>query len=418
MEHHTSVVASLLLLVAGCDSPVQRTPANPSPVHLTNAQVELVKEMGFPGVVPADPTNRSADNLAAAQLGQFLFFDPKLSKGGEISCATCHDPARAFTDGLPLNRGISQGVRNTLSILDSAHQQWFNWDGQFDSLWSQPHGPMLHPREMGSSFEHVIERVRGESILRTQYEQVFGLMPSSPLSTAQSETVVSNIGKAIAAYERRLVTGPSLFDRWVERWRAAGTPRALALVAPEEFSIEAQRGLDTFTSRAECWQCHIGPLLSDGEFHALGAAPRNDLIADSARFGAVAKLQSSAFRSTGLYSDAPESEQAKIVEALVARPDQWGAFRTPSLRNVTKTAPYFHQGQFATLEEVLHFYSTLEGAVTMDHHRESVLRKTNLTTEEITALLAFLRSLDGAPPPTQWTVDPWIGSKVSPKTSN
>lgn len=402
VEHHASIIASSLLLLAACESPVQ----------LSSSQVELVKEMGFPGPPPADPTNRFADDPQAAVLGHALFFDPNLSRNGEISCATCHVPDRAFTDGLALNRGLSQGVRNTLSILDCAHQQWFNWDGQFDSLWSQAHGPMLHPREMGSSFSHITDRVRREPLLRTQYEVVFGVLPSSPLSTAQNESVVANLGKAIAAYERKIVTGPSPFDRWVARWRAAGAPSALDRVAGEDFSVEAQRGLATFTSNAECWKCHVGPLLSDGEFHALGAAPRNDLIADAARFAAIAKLQANPYRTSGAHSDAPTSEQAMVVDSLVARPDQWGAFRTPTLRNVEKTSPYFHQGQFETLEQVLHFYSTLEGAITIDHHRESVLRRTNLSQREIEGLLAFLRSLDGTPPPAQWAVDPWIRAKV------
>ncbi|MSR69164.1 MAG: hypothetical protein EXS17_02315 [Phycisphaerales bacterium] len=396
MEHRTSIIVTLAFLCA-CEPSVQ----------LTNSQVNLIKEMGFPGAPPLDPTNRYADDAGAAGLGHALFFDPNLSRNGEISCATCHLPERGFTDGLALNLGLSQGVRNTLSLLDCAHQQWFNWDGQFDSLWSQAHGPMLHPREMGSSYEHIIDRVRGEPILCNQYEKVFGLLPQPPLTESQSETIVANLGKAIAAYERKLVTGRSPFDRWVERWKQVGAPSDLAGVTLGGFSAAAQQGLATFTSRGECWKCHVGPLLSDGEFHALGAAPRNDLIADSARFGAIAKLQSNRYRSSGAHSDAAQGEQAKIVEALVARSDQWGAFRTPTLRNIGKTSPYFHQGQFATLPEVLHFYSTLEGAVTMDHHRESVLRKTDLSPDEIAGLLAFLKTLDGDDPPIQWTINPW-----------
>ena len=270
---------------------------------------------------------------------------------------------------------------------------------------------MLHPREMGSSLGHIVQRVRDEPLLRTQYESVFGSMTTETEDALAFEGIVANLGKAIAAYERKLVTGPSALDRWIDRWRAKGMPRDVSEVDSEDFSAAAQRGLDTFTSRGECWQCHVGPLLSDGEFHALGAAPRNDLIADSGRFGAIQKLQANRYRSSGAHSDDPTSEQGKVVDALVAQPDQWGAFRTPTLRNVAKTAPYFHQGQFATLEEVLQFYSTLEGAVTMDHHRESVLRRRDFSASELEGILALLRSLNGSDPPADLLNDPWNPSK-------
>jgi len=378
-----------------------------SGVELGAAQIERINEMGYPGPPPPDETNLVADDLRAAQLGHLLFFDAGLSSNGKISCATCHDPDRGFTDGLALNQGLERGRRNTLSVLDAAHMRWFNWDGRFDSLWGQSHGPISHPREMGSSFAQAVEHVRETPVLRERYEQIFGALPAAPAAGLAGETAIANIGKSIAAYERRLVTGPSSFDRWVARWRERGTPRDADSVPPMDFSASALRGLDLFTSRGLCWQCHVGPLLSDGEFHALGAAPRNDLIADGGRFEAVPQLQASPFRSAGVHSANPQGEQGKLVESLVPQPDQWGAFRTPNLRNVALTAPYFHQGQFATLEEVVAFYSTLEGAVTMDHHRESVLRRRDFSPEESADIVAFLRSLTGESPPADWVRDPW-----------
>lgn len=364
--------------------------------------------MGYPGPLAPDATNHVGDDLRAAELGHLLFFDQRLSRSGDLSCASCHIPEKAFADGLALNVGISQGVHNTLTILDAAHQTWFNWDGRFDSLWSQAHGPMSHPREMGAAFEQIVAGLRADPSLCARYEAIFGRFPAGELSGTDVERAMANLGKAIAAYERRLVTGPSAFDRWVLRWRDLRMPRELDRVPAEDFSRSAQRGLDLFTSRALCWQCHVGPLLSDGEFHALGAAPRNDLISDPGRFGAVEKLKASPFKTSGAYSDAPNCERAAVVDSLVAQPDQWGAFRTPTLRNVSLTAPYFHQGQFATLAEVLHFYSTLEGAVTMDHHRESVLKRRDFSPQELADLEAFLRSLDGASPPAQWLRNPWL----------
>ncbi|MSR28344.1 MAG: hypothetical protein EXS03_02060 [Phycisphaerales bacterium] len=412
---HRDVLIRLLpvaLLALSCAPSAPRIePTKPesdrSGVELGAAQIERVEAMGLPGALGPDPSNRFADALPAAKLGQWLFFDTAFSANGEISCATCHQPERAFTDGLTVTQGLARGIRNAPTLLDVAHQTWFNWDGRFDSLWSQSHGPFSHPREMGGSLAAVVERVRTSPQLAVQYESIFGPLGAPPLTPGQVDLAIANIGKAIAAYERRLVTGPSAFDRWVELWRAKGSPRRLDLVENDGFSPSAQRGLDTFTSRGLCWQCHVGPLLSDGEFHALGAAPRGDLISDPGRYGAIAPLKSSPFRSSGSFADNPDSERARVVDALVAHEDQWGAFRTPALRNVARTAPYFHQGQFASLEEVLRFYSTLEGAVTMDHHRESVLRRRDFSAEEMADLAAFLRSLDGTDPPRKWLADPW-----------
>jgi cytochrome c peroxidase len=393
----------------GAAEPRPRTQSDrgTSGVELGAAQIERVNEMGHPGPPPADDTNLVADDLRAAQLGHLLFFDAGLSANGKISCASCHDPDRGFTDGLALNQGLERGRRNTLTVLDAAHMRWFNWDGRFDSLWGQSHGPISHPREMGSSFAEAVEHVRETPDLRARYEQIFGALPPAPASGMAGEATIANIGKAIAAYERRLMTGPSSFDRWVTRWRDCGTPRDADSVPPMDFSASALRGLDLFTSRGLCWQCHVGPLLSDGEFHALGAAPRNDLIADGGRFESVPQLKASPFRSSGVHSASPQGEQGKLVESLVAQPDQWGAFRTPNLRNVALTAPYFHQGQFATLEEVVTFYSTLEGSVTLDHHRESVLRRRDFSPTEISDIVSFLRTLTGESPPADWVRDPW-----------
>ncbi len=410
-----AVALATLVIALACSRPtpvpqVTKPESERSYVEFGRAQIERVQAMGHPGPLQEDPSNRHADDLKAATLGQWLFFDKGLSPSGTVSCATCHRVEHRFTDALAIAQGLARGTRNTPTILDAAHQTWFNWDGRFDSLWSQSHGPLSHPREMGGTFASVVGRVMDNQDLRSQYEAAFGRFPATPLSEPQVEGAMANLGKAIAAYERRLLTGPSTFDRWVERWRDAGSPRHIDLVASEDFSPSAQRGLDTFTSRGNCWQCHEGKLLTDGEFHALGAAPRGDLISDQGRYGAIAPLKSSAFRSSGPHADNPRSERAAVVDSLIAVEDQWGAFRTPPLRNLSATAPYFHQGQFATLEELLHFYSTLEGAVTMDHHRESVLKVRNFSEEELADLASFLRCLDGTDPPAQWLRDPWVGA--------
>lgn len=419
MEHrHVLIFAAILggvgaTLTWSCTpKPHAPDPVQPTPgVILGSAQIERIDAMGFPGPVKRDETNHWCDDLAAAELGHLIFFDPGFSSNGSISCATCHQPDKAFADGLALNEGLSRGVHNTLTILDAAHQTWFNWDGKFDSMWGQVHGPMTHPREMGATLGSIAKRICESDELSSRYESLFGKLPSGHLSESQCEQIVANTGKAVAAYERKLVTGPSPMDRWIDRWRDLNKPREADKVPLDDLPPEAVQGLDTFTSRGNCWLCHVGTLLSDGEFHALGAAPRNDLISDGGRFDAIGVLRNSPFRASGDYSDAPRGEQAAIVDSLVAQPDQWGAFRTPALRNVALTPPYFHQGQFDSLENVVDFYSTLEGSVSMDHHRESVLKRRDFSEYEKRGLLAFLRALSGTPPPLQWQQDPWKAPK-------
>jgi cytochrome c peroxidase len=125
----------------------------------------------------ADPTNRVADDPRAARLGQRLFFEKRWSKSGEIACATCHDPERAFADGKQLGEGVDKLERHTLSLLDVARQRWFFWDGRIDSLWAQPLAPLEHEAEMASSRVHAIAVVAEDESLRAEYAELFGALP-------------------------------------------------------------------------------------------------------------------------------------------------------------------------------------------------------------------------------------------------
>jgi cytochrome c peroxidase len=374
-------------------------------------QVRRVREMGWPGAPPRDPTNRWADSDAAAALGHALFFDRGLSSNGAVSCATCHRPDRAFSDGLHVASGVGIGPRRTMTVLDSAHQSWLGWDGRADSLWSQALQPIERDIELGSTRRKALERVASEPMLRQRWQDAFTQAPLAPegASDEQVDAAFAMLGKAIAAYERRLLTGPSAFDRWVERWKRTGAPAELA--PDEHMSASALRGLALFTGRAGCWQCHGGPMLSDGEFHALGAPGRPErgggVSSDAGRFGGVAILKASAFTAAGNHSDDRGGERASLVNSLVSVPDHFGAMRTPSLRHAGLGGPYFHEGQFDSLEQVIRFYSTLEGAQSLDHHQEQVLARLDLSAGESADLIAFLRSAAGAPPPQTWTRDPW-----------
>lgn len=405
---------ALACALAGACARAGEPPA-PEPVRdavtISPEQVRRVREMGWPGPPPPDPTNRWADSDDAAALGHALFFDRGLSSTGSVSCATCHRPDRGFSDGLHVAVGISAGPRRTMTVLDAAHQHWLGWDGRADSLWSQALQPIERDIELGSSRRAAIARVSGDPVLRQRWQQAFGEPPQAPdgASPEQLEAAFAKVGKAIAAYERRLVTGPSAFDRWVERWKRQG--EGSELVPDEQMSAGALRGLALFTGRAGCWQCHGGPMMSDGEFHALGAPGRPErgggVSSDAGRYGGVDVLKSSPFTAAGVHSDAPDGSRARLVRSLVRVPDQFGAMRTPSLRHAGLGGPYFHEGQFDTLEDVVRFYSTLEGAQSLDHHQEQVLKRLDLSQGESADLVAFLRSAAGSPPAASWTCDPW-----------
>ena len=367
--------------------------------------------------MPADPTNRVADDPDAVRLGHWLFFDERLSGTGTFSCASCHDPAKGFADGLPVAFAVGEGTRHTQSLLNVGHHRWIGWDGRSDSLWSQALRPMEHPAEMAGD-RLAIARLFGEDPrLRAAYEGVFGALPvdvsglpehgrpgkdealAAAWDSIDPETqqaimeMMANIGKAIAAYQRKLENRDAPFDRYVEALREK-TP-VDGIMSPE-----AEAGMNLFFGRAECWECHAGPLFSDGEFHNIGIPPRGGgLPRDAGRFMGARIVKADPFNAAGTFSDASEGPWATTVRQTRIDPETWGAFKTPSLRGVEKTAPYMHAGQFQTLEEVIDFYSTLEGAVQLDHHQQEVLQPLNLTGEEARDLAAFLRSMSGKPLP-------------------
>lgn len=369
--------------------------------------------------VPVDSTNAVADDDRAAALGRTLFFDENLSGPGTISCATCHEPARWFTDGLARSKGIAQTLRNSPTLVDETHQRWFNWDGRSDSMWAHAIRPIEHPDEMGGDRTALARHVLGDPELRARYEAIFGVVDldaealpdrARPSGDDEAEAawtgmserdrsgvnaLVANVGKVLAAYQRTLVAGPSRFDVWVEGLRAEGVP-------PDGILDEREiAGMGLFFDRAECWECHAGPLFSDREFHNIGLPVPGGLPRDSGRYDGAALVKRDPFNAGGAYSDDPDGTRAVLSEGVRLDPGTWGAFRTPSLRHVAETGPYMHDGSMESLHDVVRFYSDLEGAVQLDHHQESVLSPLGLTDEEIDQLVAFLQTLTGEMPPSE-----------------
>lgn len=414
----------------------------PIPVDFTEAELRRIRQLSPVPPVPPDPTNGWADDPRAVRLGHALFFDPLLSGPGTLSCASCHDPGRWFADGLPTSQGLLPGTRNTQSLVNVGYGRWFHWDGRHDSLWSQALEPLERESEMAGNRVAIVRRIARDPEYRAAYESIFGGLPAldgrgasripdagKPMSDAPQHPMnaawesigeadrerinraFANVGKALAAYQRQLVERSTPFDRFVAGLSEDGTTSSHPL-SPEEL-----RGLKLFIGRANCTQCHHGPLLTDGEFHNIGLpSPDGGMPRDPGRYAGVDLLKRNEFRANGRFSDDRESTPAILTDAVVNSPENWGRFRTPSLRGVGRTAPYMHAGHFETLEEVVRFYSTLEGAVQLDHHQETVLQPLLLSDAEILDLVAFLGALSAAGPRDD-LVEPPAGPRSGPRVT-
>jgi cytochrome c peroxidase len=393
----------------------------------SDEELEIVRGLSLARLkpLPVDPTNRVADDPRAVELGQRLFFDTRLSSNGKVSCATCHVPDREFQDGTPLAKGVGTTDRRTMPVAGTAYSPFLFWDGRKDSQWAQALGPLESAVEHGGSraqYAHVIAEH-----YRDEYERTFGPLPElraiprgagpvpDPAARAAWDAMTDeqrvavtqvyvNIGKAIAAYERRLQYGPSRFDRYAEALSETGRAPADVLTRDEV------AGLRLFIGKANCTQCHDGPLFTNNEFHntgvpAPGRAPHPALratlspqagrgeteVADHGRTTGARGVLADEFNCRSRWSDA-KGGQCSELEFLVSEGHTLErAFKVPSLRNVAERAPYMHAGQFATLEEVVAHYNRAPEAPA----GHSELKPLRLNATELQQLAAFLRTLSG-----------------------
>jgi cytochrome c peroxidase len=360
------------------------------------------------GPLPADPSNRHSDDSVAARLGQQLFFDTELSGTGTVSCASCHMPDKGFQDGLALAKGVGTTARRTMPIAGTAHSPWQFWDGRADSQWEQALGPLESPVEHGGDRTQYAKMIAER--YRAIYEEVFGSLPDlgglpahaapvadsatavawrsiAPARRREISRVYANIGKAIAAYERRIGFAPSRFDRWVDAELAGRTH-----TPGNTLSADEQAGLRIFIGKGNCVNCHNGPLLTDNHFHNTGVPlSATALAADSGRTTGVRQAVAAEFSCTSEYSDAKPEDCAELRFAVAEGEELVRAYKTPSLRNVAERAPFMHAGQLATLEEVVAHYSDAPAAP----FGHSELRKTDLSRKEREQLVQFLRTLSG-----------------------
>jgi len=275
------------------------------------------------------------------KLGEALYFDKRLSADGTVSCATCHDPASAFTDRNATAVGVrsTRGARNAPTVLNAMFSSTLFWDGRAPSLEAQALQPLVSASEMGmQNYDAVVARVADDPDYVQWFRRVF-----------KSKVTIEVIAKAIAAFERTQLSGNSPFDRFI-----AGNRNAI--------SAAQKRGWDLFRGKAKCINCHAfshgSPFFSDFDFHNTGAAMK--ATADIGRY-----------RVTNRRSDI-------------------GAFKTPTLRDVELTAPYMHDGSHKTLLDVVKFYNRGGEANPYLDRRISPL---NLSDEEMNALVEFMRSL-------------------------
>jgi len=288
--------------------------------------------------VPAD--NPQTD--AKIRLGAQLYFDPRLSADGTISCATCHAPQTGWANHGATDTGIrgQVGGRNSGTILDAAWMRVQFWDGRAASLEEQAVGPIHNPIEMGETLEHVVHKLNAIPGYREQFQTVFG-----------TDVTEAGIAKAIASFERTVVSGPSPYDRWLAGERTAMSPAAV-------------RGQHLFNGKGHCTPCHSGAAFSDQGYHNLGAG-----------------------------MDKPNPDLGR--EAVTKDSRDRGRFKTPGLRNCALTAPYLHTGAEKTLRDVIDFYDR-GGAPNPD--LDPLMVPLRLTEREKDDLVAFLEALTGTLP--------------------
>ncbi len=362
--------------------------AQPLDSPLGNDDVPRILAHGpWPPEPPRDPSNRVSGQPAAIAFGAALFNDPRLSRDGSLSCASCHQSARGFTDGRPQAVGLQPGTRNTLGLANVGTQRWFGWDGANDNLWAQSLRPLLDAREMGASLASVARTVRGRPELREGYVRAFGAAPGG-----DDERVAVDVAKALAAYQETLLSGGTAFDAFRDAIQRGDRAAAAA------YPLPAQRGLALFLGRGRCYVCHSGPTFSNGEFSDIGVpffVGKGQV--DPGRHGGVRALSTSRYNLLGPFNDDPARATAISTRHVRLEHRHFGEFKVPSLRNLARTAPYMHDGSLPTLRDVLRHYSELdEDRLHADGER--ILLPLKLTPAETDDLLAFLDSLNEAAP--------------------
>ena len=337
-----ATVLFLLALTACSHKPVD----NEIPI---GSIIQIKPPLGLP-TVPVPPTN--PETMETIALGRRLFYDKHLSRDNTVACASCHNPQTGFTDGLPHSVGVAgkTGTRNAPTVVNAAYMPQLFWDGRSASLEEQSATPIANPLEMDQGHDLLVSNLNSEPTYQAAFHKAFGPGPAT----------LGKVEKAIASFERTLISGDSPFDRY----RFGGDKNAL--------TAAAIRGFQVFMNpdQGNCATCHTiagkYALFTDGEFHNTGAGVNGE--GDLMDFGRY---------------EATKNDSDK------------GSFKTPSLRNIAQSPPYMHDGSLKTLKDVVDFYA---GGGNSNLYQDPAMKSIHLTGQQRSDLVAFMESLTGALP--------------------
>jgi cytochrome c peroxidase len=340
MSNRRGLLALTVLVTSAVFEPLFAADSTIGASVVNAARPSELADYRRPASTPAPRDNPVTPEKVA--LGQMLFFDPRISGSGAISCGTCHNPGLAWSDALPKGLGHmgTRLGRRTPTIVNVAFGEPYFWDGRASTLEEQAKGPLSSPAEMNMPAANAVERVRSIPGYVTAFTRVF---PGQPIA-------LDTIAAAIATYERTVVSAEAPFDRWVN-----GDDQAV--------SVAAKRGFVLFNGKANCAGCHMGWRMSDDGFHDIGVAD-----ADRGR--------------------------AAIAPGIVQLEH---AFKTPTLRNVSRRAPYMHDGSIPTLAAVVEHY---DSGFARRPSLDTQMKPLGLTGDEKADLLAFLDTLTSVDPPS------------------
>lgn len=292
------------------------------------------------GLLPIQWPKDNPYSPEKAELGRLLYFDKRLSADNTISCATCHSPRFAYTDGAPVSTGIKgqRGGRSAPTVINRAYSLAQFWDGRAGSLEDQAIGPMANPIEMGETHPNIVNKLKGIPGYRALFAKAFGT----------EEITIEHAGKAIATFERTVLSGNSAYDKY-----QAGEKKAM--------SKSELNGMKVYFNKAKCDQCHEG-----------------------------INFTSNAYHNIGIGMNKPNPDVGRY--AVTKKDADWGAFKTPTLRDIARTAPYMHDGSLKTLEDVVEYYN--KGGDS-NKNLDEKMKPLHLTQQEKADLVAFMKALNG-----------------------
>jgi cytochrome c peroxidase len=426
----------------------------------SDTEIAIIKTLIYQDA-PAETSNSYEFNDAAATLGQKFFWDTRFSGGIEITgnrtsspavtansandfavgqtrkiaCVTCHDPNFGWADSTSRPNKLSLGAnftdRNAPTVLNAAHNTYSLWDGSVDSVWSVMR-PAVEGNPHGFGRAGVAYVICNSASYLTEYTTIFGTTDTAAVCGSLTavptlangwgrttgslytgltggqrlnvDRIFANFGKAIAAYERKLVSKNSAFDQW-----ANGNEIAM--------SASQKRGLKLFIGKGNCVRCHSGPNFADGDFHNLGV-PQDDLIGSTYDYGqntGITKLLTTTTAGNGYYNTASTYSDGGVnrVSGLSAATSHIGKFKTPTLRSVNLTPPYFHTGSFASLWDVVNFYNFAGNGGNFPGTKDTRLTTRRMTNEEMEDLVEFLKALEGEALSATLTTTPTLTNDIA-----